>query len=399
MVSTRRASVADTTALANARHAALSGCPHDPSVPRAPLPGKVLVSDSRRDACRRVMRTNAFPCFIHGSPRGARRLPLERPRQRVSAARIPLPVIVGGVGLPTGTTLTRSRSAGRQSAGSAVSSWGGRDTTPQPPNSTKPSRVTGLRGADADPARGDPAAARGPRPARPGGHRHRQDGRVRAADAPAARPPRAAARAARGARPRAHARARDAGVRGDPPLRPRARRPRAAGLRRPADRAAARALERGVDVVVATPGRALDHLNRGTLRSTRSRPSCSTRPTRCSTWASPRTSRRSSTATPAGAPDRAVLGDDAAADRAIARAPARPGPHHDRREKRRPGRGAARPPDAYVVRARTSRPRSAGSSTSRPDAAIVFCRTRDEVDELTETLNGAATAPRRCTAG
>ena len=43
-----------------------------------------------------------------------------------------------------------------------------------------------LRGADADPARGDPAAARGPRPARPGGHRHRQDGGVRAAAAAAA---------------------------------------------------------------------------------------------------------------------------------------------------------------------------------------------------------------------
>ena len=37
----------------------------------------------------------------------------------------------------------------------------------------------------------------------------------------------------------------------------------------------------------------------------------------------------------------------------------------------------------------TSRPRWAGCSTSRrPTAAIVFCRTRDEVDQLTETLNG-----------
>ena len=49
-----------------------------------------------------------------------------------------------------------------------------------------------------------------------------------------------------------------------------ARRARAADLRRPADRppAAARC-ERGVDVVVATPGRALDHIGRGTLAARR----------------------------------------------------------------------------------------------------------------------------------
>ncbi len=34
-----------------------------------------------------------------------------------------------------------------------------------------------------------------------------------------------------------------------------------------------------------------------------------------------------------------------------------------------------------------------------PAAAIVFCRTRTEVDQLTETLNGRATGPRRFTAG
>ena len=48
--------------------------------------------------------------------------------------------------------------------------------------------------------------------------------------------------------------------------------------------------------------------------STPSRCSCSTRPTRCSTWALPRTSTRSSTDDAGDAADRAVLGDDAAAD-------------------------------------------------------------------------------------
>lgn len=54
-----------------------------------------------------------------------------------------------------------------------------------------------------------------------------------------------------------------------------------------------RALERGVDVIIATPGRALDHIARGTSPCPGCAWWCSTRPTRCSTWASPRTSRRS----------------------------------------------------------------------------------------------------------
>jgi ATP-dependent RNA helicase DeaD len=47
-----------------------------------------------------------------------------------------------------------------------------------------------------------------------------------------------------------------------------------------------RALRRGADVVVATPGRALDHLRRSTLNLTKRM--------RCSTWGSPKTSTPSS---------------------------------------------------------------------------------------------------------
>ena len=96
-------------------------------------------------------------------------------------------------------------------------------------------------------------------------------------------------------------------------------------------------------------------------------------------------------ATPDDAPDRAVLGHDAAAHRAIARRHLRdPVRITIDREPATDGRRAARAPDARTSSpARTSWPRSAACSTSRrPTAAIVFCRTRTEVDQLTETLNG-----------
>src|SRR4051812_40788402 len=52
------------------------------------------------------------------------------------------------------------------------------------------------------------------------------------------------------------------------------------------------ALKKGVEVVVGTPGRLIDLAKQGTWTCRRHAPSCSTRPTRCSTWASCPTSRR-----------------------------------------------------------------------------------------------------------
>src|SRR6478672_9353853 len=53
-------------------------------------------------------------------------------------------------------------------------------------------------------------------------------------------------------------------------------------------------LDRGVDVLIATPGRLLDHFERGKLLMTGVRSWSSTKPTACWTWASSRTLNASS---------------------------------------------------------------------------------------------------------
>ena len=127
-----------------------------------------------------------------------------------------------------------------------------------------------LRGAHTDPTRDDPPPDRRPRPARAGRDRHRQDRGVRPARPAAASTRRAARRARRrwswcrpASSPCRSSEAifkygRELGVKvvpvygGQPIYRQ------------------LQALDRGVHVVVATPGRALDHIGRGSLRSTRS---------------------------------------------------------------------------------------------------------------------------------
>ncbi len=151
------------------------------------------------------------------------------------------------------------------------------------------------------------------------------------------------------------------------------------------------ALRRGVDVVVATPGRALDHINRGTL--------------------------------PLGGLDVVVLdeademldmgfADDIEEilghtpdDRQTALFSATMPPRIDgmvRRHLRNPvrvelGRRASSAPDetrlvrqtAYLV-PRGHKPAALARvlDLEAPGAAVVFCRTRDDVDTLTEVLNG-----------
>jgi ATP-dependent RNA helicase DeaD len=151
-----------------------------------------------------------------------------------------------------------------------------------------------------------------------------------------------------------------------------------------------RELERGVDIVVATPGRALDHLQRGTLRLGG---------IRCIVLDE--------------ADEMLDMGFAEDIDALLARAPAerqtvlfsatmparieRIARRHLRAAVRisiadvpaREGEAAQVRQTAYIVH----RPHKVAAlgrilDIEAPEAAIVFCRTRTEVDELTETLSG-----------
>ena len=152
-----------------------------------------------------------------------------------------------------------------------------------------------------------------------------------------------------------------------------------------------KALERGVDVVVATPGRALDHLGRGTL-----------------------TLDGIEVVVLDEADEMLDMGFAEDLDAILDATP----PHHQtmlfsatmpshidrlarhrlhdpvrvtlsREEAIAGGEGPRVRQSAYVV-ARSHKPAALGRilDIENPTAAIVFCRTRTEVDELTETMNG-----------
>ncbi|MQA27353.1 MAG: DEAD/DEAH box helicase, partial [Micromonosporaceae bacterium] len=151
-----------------------------------------------------------------------------------------------------------------------------------------------------------------------------------------------------------------------------------------------RALERGVDVVVATPGRALDHIRRGTLR-----------------LAGLRTvvlDEADEMLDMGFAEDIEAILEDTPAERQTVLFSATMPARIDgiaRRHLRDPIRievgretpAEGEPPkvrqSAYVV-ARAHKPAALGRilDVEAPSAAIVFCRTREQVDELTQTLNG-----------
>src|SRR4051794_22209071 len=151
-----------------------------------------------------------------------------------------------------------------------------------------------------------------------------------------------------------------------------------------------RSLESGVDVVVATPGRALDLLNRGSLR--------------LDEGSTVGLDEADEMLDMGFAEDLEAILDETPDDRQTvlfsATMPRRLDSLARRhlkdpvritigREKAEPGEAPRVRQTAYVV-PRGAKPAALGRilDVEAPTAAIVFCRTREEVDSLTETLNG-----------
>ncbi len=150
------------------------------------------------------------------------------------------------------------------------------------------------------------------------------------------------------------------------------------------------ALKRGVDVVVATPGRALDHLSRRTLPLAGIQLVVLDEADEMLDMGFAEDIESILEATPAGR--QTVLFSATMPGRigAIAkRHLADPVRIEVSREKGKAGSSPLVRQTAYVVR-RSDKPAALGRilDVEAPTAAIVFCRTRHEVDQLAETLNG-----------
>lgn len=151
-----------------------------------------------------------------------------------------------------------------------------------------------------------------------------------------------------------------------------------------------RALDRGVDVVVATPGRALDHIGRGTLRLHGLQMVV--------------LDEADEMLDMGFADDIEAILQDTPENRQTVLFSATMPPRIDglarrhlrdsvriqiERERAAAGTAPSVRQSAYVVR-RAHKPAALGRvlDVEAPTAAIVFCRTRQDVDQLTETLNG-----------
>lgn len=151
-----------------------------------------------------------------------------------------------------------------------------------------------------------------------------------------------------------------------------------------------RALERGVDVVVATPGRALDHMSRGTLR--------------LGDVEIVVLDEADEMLDMGFAEDIEAILQETPSDRQTVLFSATLPPRIDgiaRRHLRDPvrieigreptarGEGPRVRQSAYIV-PRSYKPAALGRvlDVEAPAAALVFCRTREEVDQLAEALNG-----------
>ena len=151
-----------------------------------------------------------------------------------------------------------------------------------------------------------------------------------------------------------------------------------------------RELERGVDIVVGTPGRVLDHISRGTLRLDALRTVVLDEADEMLDMGFAEDIEAILEAAPA---ERQTVLFSATmpsrVDRIARRHLRDPVRIEIRREQAAPGEAPQVRQSAYVV-ARPHKPTALGRvlDVEAPEAALVFCRTREEVDALTETLNG-----------
>ena len=151
-----------------------------------------------------------------------------------------------------------------------------------------------------------------------------------------------------------------------------------------------RELERGVDVVVGTPGRVLDHISRGTLDLSEVRTVVLDEADEMLDMGFAEDIEAILDAAPA---ERQTVLFSATmpsrVDRIARRHLRDPVRIEIRREQPAAGEAPKVRQSAYVV-ARPHKPTALGRvlDVEAPEAALVFCRTREEVDQLTETLNG-----------
>ncbi len=151
-----------------------------------------------------------------------------------------------------------------------------------------------------------------------------------------------------------------------------------------------KALGRGIDVVVATPGRALDHIGRGTLNLESVETVVLDEADEMLDMGFAEDIEEILQGTP---DDRRTVLFSATLPPRIKGLTGRylrdPVQIQMGREAASPGEAPLVRQCAYVV-ARPHKPTALGRllDVEAPTAAIVFCRTREEVDQLTETLNG-----------
>jgi ATP-dependent RNA helicase DeaD len=151
-----------------------------------------------------------------------------------------------------------------------------------------------------------------------------------------------------------------------------------------------KALDRGVDVVIATPGRALDHIGRGTLRLDEVKAVVLDEADEMLDMGFAEDIEEILQKTP---PERQTVLFSATLPPRIEGLTGRylqdPVRIQMGRESGPPGEAPRVRQSAYMV-GRAHKPTALGRllDVEAPGAAIVFCRTREEVDQLTETLSG-----------